>query len=180
MARICGICPVSHLIASSKACDALLAVQHSAHRRQAAPDHESRADHAIPRAQLFLSLFARSALGHGCRPGAAQIFGVLAQHPEMARDGIRLRSIGQQIIEMLGGKRIHPGLGGAWRRERAITAEKREQMLAMLPEAGRSTLRALEWFKGALAQYQEEIASFANFPSLFMGLVNDERYPGAL
>src|SRR5271165_3818844 len=27
MARICGICPVSHLIASSKACDALLAVR---------------------------------------------------------------------------------------------------------------------------------------------------------
>src|SRR5690606_17056076 len=27
MARICGICPVSHLIASAKACDALLAVR---------------------------------------------------------------------------------------------------------------------------------------------------------
>ena len=27
MARICGICPVSHLIASSKACDALLAAK---------------------------------------------------------------------------------------------------------------------------------------------------------
>ncbi|MBZ0288030.1 MAG: nickel-dependent hydrogenase large subunit, partial [Anaerolineae bacterium] len=26
MARICGICPVSHLVASAKACDALLAV----------------------------------------------------------------------------------------------------------------------------------------------------------
>src|SRR5881227_2868875 len=26
MARICGICPVSHLIASAKACDALMAV----------------------------------------------------------------------------------------------------------------------------------------------------------
>src|SRR5512147_1959377 len=27
MARICGICPVSHLIASAKACDQLLAVK---------------------------------------------------------------------------------------------------------------------------------------------------------
>src|SRR5271157_4699984 len=27
MARICGICPVAHLIASAKACDALLAVR---------------------------------------------------------------------------------------------------------------------------------------------------------
>src|SRR5450432_2814756 len=27
MARICGICPVSHLLASAKACDAILAVR---------------------------------------------------------------------------------------------------------------------------------------------------------
>ena len=27
MARICGICPVSHLMASAKACDELLAVE---------------------------------------------------------------------------------------------------------------------------------------------------------
>lgn len=37
-------------------------------------------------------------------------------------------------------------------------------------------------FKGVWSQYQEEIASFANFPSLFIGLVNDanelEHYDG--
>ncbi|HRE30123.1 MAG TPA: nickel-dependent hydrogenase large subunit, partial [Anaerolineales bacterium] len=27
MARICGICPVSHLVASAKACDTLMAVE---------------------------------------------------------------------------------------------------------------------------------------------------------
>ena len=33
MARICGICPVSHLIASAKACDAILAVRIPTRRR---------------------------------------------------------------------------------------------------------------------------------------------------
>ena len=33
MARICGICPVSHLIASAKACEAIMSVRDSAHRR---------------------------------------------------------------------------------------------------------------------------------------------------
>ncbi len=51
---------------------------------------------------------------------------------------------------------------------------ERSLMLTMLPEAREITLRALQWFKGALSQYQAEIASFANFPSLFMALVNDE------
>ena len=36
------------------------------------------------------------------------IFGVTQAIPTLARDGIRLRQFGQQIIEWLGGKRIHP------------------------------------------------------------------------
>lgn len=102
----------------------------------------------------------------------------------MARGGIRLRSIGQQIIELLGGKRIHPAWvvpGGV---SEPLLEEKRSQMLSMLPEARETTLRTLAWFRGTLAQYQEEIASFANFPSLFMSLINDaselEHYDGML
>ncbi|HXX76924.1 MAG TPA: Ni/Fe hydrogenase subunit alpha, partial [Ktedonobacteraceae bacterium] len=117
-------------------------------------------------------------------PQQRNIFGVLAQHPEMARDGIRLRSIGQQIIEMLAGKRIHPAWvvpGGV---SEPLTEEKRRQMLILLPVAREITLRALAWFKGTLTRYQEEIASFANFPTLFMGLINEsndlEHYEGLL
>jgi NAD-reducing hydrogenase large subunit len=175
MARICGICPVSHLIASSKACDALLAVR--------IPPTAVKLRRIMNLAQIMqshaLSFFYLSApdllLGMDADPAQRNIFGILAQHPEMARDGIRLRSIGQQIIEMLGGKRIHPAWvvpGGV---SEPLSTEKRDQMLAMLPEAKEITLRALTWFKGALSQYQEEIASFANFPSLFMGLVNEEK-----
>jgi NAD-reducing hydrogenase large subunit len=184
MARICGICPVSHLVASSKACDALLSVR--------TPPTAVKLRRVLNLAQIMqshaLSFFYLSApdllLGMDADPARRNLFGMLAQHPEMARGGIRLRSIGQQIIELLGGKRIHPAWvvpGGV---SEPLTAEKRDQMLAMLPEARETTLRALEWFKGILAQYQEEIASFANFPSLFMALVNNdnelEHYHGTL
>ena len=183
MARICGICPVSHLIASSKACDALLAVH--------IPPTAVKLRRIMNLAQIMqshaLSFFYLSApdllLGMDADPAQRNIFGMLAQNPQMARDGIRLRSIGQQIIELLGGKRIHPAWvvpGGV---SEPLSVEKRDQMVTMLPEAREITLRALAWFKGALGQYQEEIASFANFPSLFMGLVNDahelEHYDGS-
>jgi NAD-reducing hydrogenase large subunit len=182
MARICGICPVSHLIASSKACDMLLAVQ--------IPAAAIALRRIMNLAQIMqshaLSFFYLSApdllLGMDADPTQRNIFGILAQRPQMARDGIRLRSIGQQIIELLGGKRIHPAWvvpGGV---SEALSPEKRDQMLALLPEAREITLRTLAWFKGALAQYQEEIASFANFPSLFLALVNErnelEHYDG--
>jgi NAD-reducing hydrogenase large subunit len=182
MARICGICPVSHLIASSKACDALLAVR--------IPPTAVTLRRIMNLAQIMqshaLSFFYLSApdllLGMDADPAQRNIFGMLAQNPEMTRSGVRLRSIGQQIIALLGGKRIHPAWvvpGGV---NEPLSEEKRSQMLTMLPEAREITLSALAWLKGALSQYQEEIASFANFPSLFMGLVNEanelEHYDG--
>ena len=72
MARICGICPVSHLLASAKACDALLAVRSSAIGRQAAPHAESRPDHAVARFEFFPSIVAGFAPRNGCRPDEAQ------------------------------------------------------------------------------------------------------------
>ena len=52
MARICGICPVSHLVASAKACD------HSATCGEPAPYSQFSADCSIPRPQLLLSIIA--------------------------------------------------------------------------------------------------------------------------
>src|SRR5580692_2602396 len=108
MARICGICPVSHLIASSKACDAILAV--------AIPANGARLRRMVNLAQILqshaLSVFYLSSpdllLGMDAAPETRNLFGVAASAPEVARDGIRLRQIGQQIIELLGGRRIHP------------------------------------------------------------------------
>ena len=108
MARICGICPVSHLIASAKACDALLAVK--------IPPTADKLRRIFGLAQVVqshaLSLFHLSSpdllLGMDADPAKSNLFGVLEKNPGLARDGIALRKFGQQIIERLGGKRIHP------------------------------------------------------------------------
>ena len=59
-----------------------------------------------------LSLFHLSSpdllLGMDADPAKSNLFGVLEKDPQLARDGIALRKFGQQIIERLGGKRIHP------------------------------------------------------------------------
>src|SRR6202140_5447494 len=153
-ARTCGICPVSHLMASAKACDALLAVE--------IPPTAAKLRRIMNLAQLVqshaLSFFYLSSpdllLGMDADPAKRNIFGMLAQHPELTRGGIRLRSIGQQIIELLGGKRIHPAWvvpGGV---SEPLSADKRGQMLAMLPEAREMSLvndaHELEHYDGSL------------------------------
>ena len=174
MSRICGICPVSHLLASAKACDAILAVH--------VPATAVKLRRVMNLAQIIqshaLSFFYLSApdilLGMDYDPAKRNIVGLLEANPSLARDGIRLRSFGQQIIEMLGGKRIHPGWvvpGGV---AEPLSSEHRDAILKMIPQALRATQRSLDWYKRAVEGYREEIRTFANFPTLFLGLVTPE------
>ena len=64
MARTCGICPVSHLTAAAKACDALSGGKHPADRGQSPPHHEPGPDRAIARPELLSPVIARLAAGH--------------------------------------------------------------------------------------------------------------------
>jgi len=123
-------------------------------------------------------------LGWDSDPTQRHILGLASEHPQLALDGIRLRQIGQSIIEMLGGKKVHPAwmVGGGV--NAPLSAETRDKMLAMLPEALDIAQRTLKWFKTTLDNYREEIRTFANFPSLFLGLVDKrgglEHYDGVL
>ena len=184
MARICGICPVSHLVASAKACDAILAVRIPDNAARLRQHPEPGADRAIARPQLLLSLAPDLLLGMDADPAKRNIFGLAEANPAMARDGVRLRQFGQQVIEWLAGKRIHPAWvvpGGV---NEPLSAEDRDRILAGIPEALAIARRTLDWFKSEMERFREEIRTFANFPTLFMGLVGEngglEHYDGKL
>jgi NAD-reducing hydrogenase large subunit len=183
-ARTCGICPVSHLLASNKACDALLSV--------AIPPTAEKLRRVMNLAQLVqshaLSFFHLSSpdllLGWDHDPASRNIFGVMQQAPELARDGIRLRQIGQQIIETLGGKKIHPTWvvpGGV---NEPLTVEKRDAMLGSLPEALEIAKRTYAFYKGLVPKFKDEASHFGTLPTMFLSLVSPqghlEHYDGLL
>jgi NAD-reducing hydrogenase large subunit len=183
-ARTCGICPISHLLASAKACDDIMAVR--------IPAAAGKLRRLINYAQFIqshaLSFFHLSSpdllLGMDSDPASRHILGVAAKFPELAKDGIWLRKFGQQMIERLSGKRIHPTWivpGGV---NRQLAAEVRDQIVAEIPQALAIARKTLDWFKPAIKNYQEEIDTFANFPSLFLALVSPdgsiEHYDGLL
>ncbi|KAA6182975.1 Ni/Fe hydrogenase subunit alpha [Thiohalocapsa marina] len=183
-ARTCGICPVSHLLASNKACDDLLAVT--------IPPTAEKLRRIMNLAQLVqshaLSFFHLSSpdllLGWDSDPARRNIFGVMAQDPQLARNGIRLRQIGQTIIEMLGGKKIHPTWvvpGGV---NEALSEDKRSAMLAMLPEGLQIAKDTYAFFKTLVPKFKDEAEHFGTMPTLFLSLVsregNLEHYDGFL
>jgi NAD-reducing hydrogenase large subunit len=170
-ARVCGICPVSHLIASVKAGDAILAV--------AIPPAAEKLRRLLNLGQITqshaLSFFYLSApdllLGFDSPPGQRNVFGLAAADPELARAGIRLRQFGQEIIEALGGQKIHPAWVAPGGVRGPLSEERRQHLRGRLPEARATATRALDLFKSLLDKYQEEAETFGNFPSLFLGLV---------
>jgi NAD-reducing hydrogenase large subunit len=183
-ARICGICPVSHLMASSKAGDAILAVR--------VPVPAEKLRRLMNLAQFVqshaLSFFHLSApdlvLGWDCPPAQRNVFGLIAANPELARGGIRLRQFGQEIIEALGGRKIHPAWTVPGGVRESLSLEARDRLRKKLPEARATTLDALGRFKQLCDSHREEIEVFGHFPTLFLALVQAdgtwEHYDGII
>ena len=182
--RTCGICPVSHAISATKACDELLSIT--------PPQAGINLRKIINLAQLLqshtLNFFHLSSpdfvYGFDAPKMDRNIFKMMQTHPQMAKDGIELRAFGQKVIEALGGKRIHPTNivpGGV---SCKLDAKTKENILNQIPHAIDIAKRALKYYTDNLHKFKKEIDSFGNFPSLFMSLVdkdgNLEHYDGAL
>ena len=171
-ARICGICPISHLLASSKACDAIMAVR--------IPPAARKLRELVHCAQFVqshaLSFFYLSSpdliMGMDAYPPTRNVLGIIGSHPEIARDGIELRKFGLQIIETLGQERVHSSWivpGGV---RTPITSAMRDKILLELPKARLIAERTLQFFKSVSDSFKEDIARFGCFPTMYLGMVN--------
>jgi NAD-reducing hydrogenase large subunit len=174
MARICGICPVSHLIASAKACEAIMSVRipHTAAQlRRMLNLAQMVQSHAL---SFFYLASPDLLLGMESDPKLRNILGVAAAKPELGRAGVALRRFGQSMIELLCEKRVHPGWvvpGGV---TEPLLAAKRDKILAMIPEAYANIAMALGAYKQIADTFKSEIEVFANFPSNYMSLINED------
>ncbi|MGA2961444.1 MAG: Ni/Fe hydrogenase subunit alpha [Candidatus Korobacteraceae bacterium] len=182
--RICGICPVSHLLASAKACDAILAVR--------IPATAVKLRELLHCAQFVqshaLSFFYLSSpdllLGMDSDPAKRNVVGVIEKHPELARLGIELRKFGLQIIEGLALERVHPSWvvpGGV---NAPMSPQLRERILCELPGIMAGAERTISFFKSAVGSFQEEIDYFGSAPTMYAGMVdrkgNLQLYDGTL
>ncbi|MEA5533028.1 Ni/Fe hydrogenase subunit alpha [Crocosphaera sp. XPORK-15E] len=173
-ARICGICPVSHLLASAKTGDKILAVK--------IPLAAEKLRRLMNLAQITqshaLSFFHLSSpdflLGWDSDPAQRNVFGLIASDPELARSGIRLRQFGQTIIELLGAKKIHAAWSVPGGVRSPLSEEGKQWISDRLPEAYETANNALNLFKGLLDRFDTEVKTFGQFDSLFMGLVGED------
>ncbi len=128
--RLCGICPVSHHIAASKAMDVIVGAKRLTpvaeklrrlmHYGQMLQSHALHFFHLSSPDLLF---------GFDSDVAKRNIVGVAAAHPEVAKQGVLLRKYGQEVIRITAGKRVHGTGSIPGGVNKALTAQERELLL---------------------------------------------------
>jgi coenzyme F420-reducing hydrogenase alpha subunit len=162
-ARICGICPVAYQMSSVHALEAALDIQVTPTIRQL-------------RRLLYCGEWIESHTLHMYLLNAPDFLGfdsglaMAEKYPDEVNRGLRLKKHGNKLLEVLGGRAIHPVnvcVGGFYR------LPKPEDLWALIPD--------LEWCLQAAIETTRWVAGF-EFPSFrrdyqFVALCHDGEYP---
>ena len=171
--RICGICPVSHQLASAKACDAVMGISiptTAVMLRELLHMGQFIQSHAL---HFFYLASPDILLGWDSDPAERNVVGVISKFPQLATKGIRLRKFGQEIIKALGGKKVHPAFSVPGGVTNPLALADRERLLSGFEEAYATCRQAIDLFSDWVEKNQEEVRLFANFKSNYAGMVDD-------
>ncbi len=108
VARICGICPWNHHLASAKATDKVFGVKIP----PTAEKLRRLAQHLAWIPDKLLNFYFLAApdfvIGIDADPSVRNVVGIAIQHPELARKVVNMRHRGALVLEKWLGKVIHP------------------------------------------------------------------------
>jgi NAD-reducing hydrogenase large subunit len=113
-------------------------------------------------------------LGFDADPAKRNVVGLIQANPALALKAVNLRKFGQNIIQLVGGRRVHPNFAVAGGVNKVLTENEREEILSGLDEAIASIQAGIEIIKGWAEANADDIGKFAVFPSGYLGLVTPE------
>jgi len=169
--RLCGICPVSHQLAASKAMDLIVGttltptaekIRRLMHYGQMLQSHALHFFHLSSPDLLF---------GFDADVATRNIVGVIAAQPEIAKKGVLLRKFGQEVIRMTAGKRVHGTGSIPGGVNKSLHPEERAALLKDIPQMVAWSHEAVQIIKGLFEQHAEEYNRFGRFSAHAMGLV---------
>ncbi len=172
--RICGICPVSHHLAAAKASDALMGcppprpaslLRELMHMGQVIQSHGMH----------FFELAGPDLLlGFDSDPATRNVVGLIGANPELATKAVMLRKFGQQIIQLLGGRRIHPTFAVPGGVNKALQPAERETILSGVDESIATLQVGISVMRDWAQKNIEDINKFAVFPTGYFGMVTPD------
>jgi NAD-reducing hydrogenase large subunit len=172
--RICGICPVSHHLASAKAGDGVMGVKPprpAALLRELMHMGQMVQSHGM---HFFELAGPDLLLGFDCDPATRNVAGLLAANADLTVKAVMLRKWGQEIIHTVAGRRIHPTFAVPGGVNKALTKAERESILAGYDESVKTIQLGLSIIKDWALKNKEDIDKFAVFSTGYFGLVGPD------
>lgn len=172
--RICGICPVSHHLASAKAGDAVLGsppprpaslLRELMHMGQIIQSHGMH----------FFELAGPDLLlGFDADPAIRNVVGLVQNAPDITVKAVQLRKYGQEIIQLLGGRKVHPVFAIPGGVNKALSHTERDKILSGLDQTIETIQLGISIMKDWAAKNMEDIQKFAVFPTGYFGLITED------
>ncbi|MBN1875070.1 MAG: Ni/Fe hydrogenase subunit alpha [Anaerolineae bacterium] len=172
--RTCGICPVSHHLASAKACDVIASTMPTptAHKlRELMHMGQIIQSHGMHFFELAGPDFI---LGFDADPKIRHVGGIVQANADLAIKAVKLRAFGQEIIRRLGERRVHPIFGIPGGVTKPMLPEMRDWTLRELDDHIATTMVGIAFIKGWMQDNHQMMEEFATFPSAYMGLVQED------
>ncbi len=183
--RLCGICPVSHQLAAAKATDQLVGVEEITptaekvrrlmHLGQTFQSHALHFFHLSSPDLLF---------GFDDTVAHRNIFGMIQDHPGIAKQGVLMRKYGQEIIRVTTGKRVHGTGAVPGGVNKSLGIRERDGLLEDLDQMISWAGTAVQLMKRIFMENADYHYSFANVDANTLGLIQAdgafEIYDGGL
>jgi NAD-reducing hydrogenase large subunit len=170
--RLCGICPVSHHLAASKAFDRVVGavpitasaekIRRLMHYGQVMQSHALHFFHLASPDLLF---------GFDSDANRRNIVGVAQAHPDIAKKGILLRKFGQEVIRVTAGKRVHGTGSVPGGMNKHVSAEDRAMLRSDVAQMTAWAQDAVGMAKQLHAQNPALYDRFGSFRSSMLSLV---------
>ncbi len=178
-ARICGVCPEAHLMASAKACDAVYHVDPPPAGKKLRELFYSAfyvADHTT---HFYILGAPDFVMGPDADPAVRNILGVIAKvGVETGGKVIEARARSLDIIKMLGARTVHPIGAIPGGMSKPLSAEERvdvEESARWMVDFAQFTIQLFNDLVLANKEYVDLILSDPyTLPTYYMGLVDDK------
>lgn len=175
-AKICGICPVSHILTAVKAGDMIMNIDvppTGKMLRLLAHLGQYIQSHAL---HFFYLAAPDFLLGWGADPAIRNVVGLIQKYPDIAVKGVKLRKFGQTMIQYVAGARINPKNlipGGV---AAPLEPKYRDELLKQIDEMISYALDGLNYMKQYIEKNKSFFETCANFETKFLSLVNGDNW----